>query len=168
MTIWSDIKLTRILAFTRTQHGLKMLVTTLPNDGLRPILRCLDLDSLVNLYATFDRAMQRSLSAPNALLALRFEKVAPRRVGMARYFLRAARDVYRLELAENSDWSAASYSLFQTLNPVELVLGQSFASGTLVQVMDDFSRNPRDEQLSNWAKMLPRTASPTFASSLLG
>ena len=137
-----------------------MLLTTLPTDGLRPILRFLDFDSLVNLHATFDLAIQRSLSAPNALPVLRFQPVKAARTDMARYFLRAVRDVYRLELAQNSEWSAASYPLLLTLNPVELVLEQCFASGTLVQVMDDFRRRPQDPALRSLAQNATKNGYP--------
>ena len=137
-----------------------MLLTTLPPDGLRPILRFLDFDSLVNLYATFDLAVQRSLSAPNSLQVLRFQPVQTARCGVSSYFLRAVRDVYRLELAQNSEWSAASYPLLLTLNPVELVLEQCFASGTLVQVMDDFRHSPQDSALRSSAQNATKNGYP--------
>lgn len=137
-----------------------MLISALPPDGIRYILRFLDYASLVNLNATFNRSIQRSLSAPNTFSVLRFEAVDELITGLSHYFIRSVRDVYRLELSGTSSWSPDSYTLLRTLNPVELVLERGFASGAQIQAMDDFSNNPTDTRLGELAKTMTKNGFP--------
>lgn len=111
-----------------------LYLNTLPLDGVRPILSYLDVESLVKLFATFDRKIQALLASPNAFEYLYIEAT---REGLVRapyrYFLSAVRNVNSLKVENELGWSAKTISLLQTLNPLHLDLGNGF-------LVDDYSK----------------------------
>lgn len=139
------------------------LLCQLPLDGIRPILSFLDLKSLTLLFATFDRRIQRLLSAPGAFAFLRI--LAPTSIPKAplRYFLMSVRQVAHLEFENDVGWSPATLPLLQAMNPRILDLGRNFMHPSALNLLRDASKSPQNENLARMAHSLMPSGLPRLA-----
>ena len=135
----------------------------LPLDGIRPILSFLDLTSLVKLFATFDRKIQRLLSAPGAFTYLRILPIVTVPRAPLRYFLMSVNNVSHLEFANGVKWAAPTLSLLKTLNPRRLSLGTEFLHPSVSSLLEDLAKNPKDEHLRRLAQFITPNRLPDFA-----
>lgn len=106
-----------------------MLLSSLPLEGLRPIISLLDLVSLARLYTTFDRSIQRKLSAPNAFASFHLMTIRGSEAPVLRYVLRQIRSVKQLVLGKDILIAAEDIPALATLNPVELRIDSSVRFG---------------------------------------
>ena len=135
----------------------------LPLDGMRPILSFLDLTSLVKLFATFDRKIQRLLSAPGAFTYLRILPIVTVPRAPLRYFLMSVNNVSHLEFANGVKWAAPTLSLLKTLNPCYLHLSPGFLHESVHALLMDLQSSPNDEHLRSLAKNMTDSLLPDFA-----
>ena len=141
----------------------RLLLNTLPLDGIRPILSYVDIISLIKLYATFDRKIQTLLSCPNAFAYLSI-KAAGKGMPRApyRYFVSSIRNVAYLKLENDVQWSPASISLLLTLNPRHLELGDNILHDSVSLMLADFAKDRTNEVLRSLAKNFNRRGLPNF------
>lgn len=98
-----------------------MHLNALPADLHRLILAWLDFRSIVRLFSTFDRSVQRTLSAPGAIDQLAIDGDANLLAGDLLYLLTSIRNVNKLELGRALHWRPERIaSLLPTLNPRHL------------------------------------------------
>lgn len=129
---------------------------TLPPDGIRPILKYLDLNTLARLFATFDRNITRQLSAPDAIFLLRIKKQKAPFAGLLRYFLSSVTNVVTLEFGNGVNITAEQLLLLKTLNPRHLKLKRQFLSFKTRALLAKFQMDPSEETLANiGAHLLP-------------
>lgn len=107
-----------------------MLLSTLPPDGIRPILLMLDVNSLVHLFATFDRKIQRMLTLPNSVFQLDIWDGQTLAQGAMRYFVSSLAGVKRLTLHPDGRLPLGCLKLVSSLYPTELVLHDALISFT--------------------------------------
>lgn len=140
-----------------------MSLNTIPLDGLRPILSYIDLESLIKLYATFDRKIQTLLSSASAFDYLCI-KAAGFRIPRApyRYFMSALRNVKRLRFEDDVNWSPTSISLLLTLNPREIETGRNFINLSVIEMISDAQRYPKNEVLQRMAQNFSSFGFPNF------
>lgn len=86
-------------------------------DILRPILRFLKEETLLNLFYTFDKRVQSLLVHPNMIPSLSLIRLQKDQKVLARYFMWAIREVDRLEI---DDKCLSSIHDLATLNPRHL------------------------------------------------
>ena len=141
-----------------------MELNTMPLDGLRPVLSYLDLESLIKLYATFDRKLQTLLSSPNAFAYLCIE-VAGKGIPVApyRYFITAVRSVTYLKFENDVCWSPSSVGLLQALNPRKLVIGARFLHSSVQKMLIDANRYPQNQELGRLASFFSFGGIPNFS-----
>ena len=138
-------------------------LNTLPLDGIRPILSYLDLESLIKLFATFDRKIQVLLSSPNAFAYLRLEPVSSSMPRTAyRYFVSSIRNVTHLELAKCVYWSPSSITLLLTLNPRHLEVGYGMLHRSVFEMLRDAKNFPSNEVLRSMAQNFDPNGIPNF------
>lgn len=99
-----------------------MSLVNLAPDAFRTIAHYLETEDLERLYATLNRRIQRSISTPGLLGVIRISSSKSGLSWQRVYFLRSARDVFRLELPDRLKWYFHLFPLIATLNPLELKL----------------------------------------------
>lgn len=137
-------------------------LSTLPLDGIRPILSLLDLESLVKLYATFDRSIQRLVSSSGAFNALTIKLTTNIPRAPLRYFLTAVRNVSDLTFADGTKWSAMTLPILTTLNPTSLSIGAAMMHPSVINLLEDFAKTPDDAFLRELAQNFTWCTLPNF------
>lgn len=122
----------------------------------------LDLASLVWLYATFDKQIQRLLHSRLAIGVLDLGALNKLPVGPTHYFLHAIRDVRRLEFPKAANLSPSSISLFSTLNPSELVLDGPILHPSVQELIRDATDRPLDPVLAHTKTLIQSFGIPRF------
>lgn len=140
-----------------------MELRTLPLDGIRPILAKLNLASLVKLFLTMDKSIQRLLSASGALTSLRISFTP----GVSRfallYFLRSVRNVKQLSFDIDIQWLPASLSLLASMNPSEVVLSKGLIQLKAADTMKAHLLAPQNPKLKQEAMNLTHILLPDFS-----
>lgn len=136
---------------------------TLPLDGFRAILPWLDLHSLVLLFCTFDRRMQRLLCLPSTFSVLTIPRDSTIKQEPLRYFLSSIRNVDELVLGEVVQWSARSMSLLTTLNPLRLTANNGFLHSSVDEMVLELKKDPERADLREKLDFFQPSGFPDFA-----
>lgn len=125
-----------------------MSLSSLPPDGLHPILHYLDLDSLVKLYVTFEKRLQRAMSLPSALPHLTISTTGKLPRAPVKYFLANIKSPRNLHFEKDVNWSAFTLPLLSALAPRHLTLNSGFLHSSTYQVGSDYLTGSHDESLA--------------------
>ena len=136
---------------------------TLPLDAFRHVLAMLDLQSCINLFATFNSGIQKRLSSPGAFDELRLSAVAADNMGPYRYFLRNIRDVSTLVLARSTQWEPTALGVLPSLNPKTLDLAQAVLHRSSMDLLNAYIDSPEENYFKTVASYFCWDASPNFA-----
>lgn len=140
----------------------KLTLSRLPLDGIRPILSLVDLESMVKLYATFDRSIQKLVASSGAFNSLTIKLTVALPRAPLRYFLSAVRNVSQLVFADGTKWSAMTLPLLSTLNPTTLSIGSGMMHPSVVNLLQDFVKTPDDTFLRETAQNFTCNVLPNF------
>lgn len=139
------------------------LLSGLPIDGARVIYALLDVDSLMNLFATNDRSIQKQLSFPGMFHTLTIPPVDSVRAPLLHRFLRSARHITRLDLQMNARIPVQLLPALTTLNPLELVLGENFLHPSTIGLLNWSECNPGFKPVSRLVADLSNNGFPVLA-----
>lgn len=130
---------------------------------MREILAYLDLDSVLELFATFDASISRFMASPGAFQYLRLPPINFRTYGKLKYLLKHIRNVSHLRIDKEVAWSPMTLGLLSTLNPLSLSLGSGFLHESSYKLLQDYIAQPDNPQLSSLAKNLCWDITPNLA-----
>jgi hypothetical protein len=124
-----------------------MDLRTLSFDGLRSILRFVDLDSLARLYATFDSRIQFLVSSPRVINYLDFPKVSKVPRSHIKYLLKSLKTIGQLIIPKDVSWSIFSLHLLSSLAPSSIVLHTGFLHVSTRQMWKERAKNASNPQI---------------------
>ena len=131
-----------------------MHVLHLPQEIIKNVLAYLDIESMVNLYFTFDSRTQRILSSPGAFESIVINRVKQRRLPLLKCFLMAVKDVDSLYFAPRVEWPIHFLPLLTTLNPRYLQLDEGFLHSSVKLFAKAFLIDPSNPKLRRLAELL--------------
>lgn len=133
-----------------------MSLASFSREGIHVIMRYVDLESLVRLYVTFDRRLQRSMSSAGALPYLRIRPITMIPKAPIKYFLSNIKSPRHIEFEKDVRWSAFTLPLLTALAPEFLTLNAGFLHFSTYRLLSD-AESSGDRQLkaaaSNFTKL---------------
>ena len=139
-------------------------LNNLPLAFISPILEYVDIVSLVKLYATFDRRLQKLLSSNGALLKLTISSLISVPKAPLRYFLTAVKSVKELSFEKNVNWSVITLPLLSSFSPQILELDAQLLHPSVFNLLADYNANPEDPFLKQFASYLLPTGFPRLCN----
>lgn len=130
-------------------------IYNIPPVVIRFILAYLQTDDLERLYGTLNRKIQKALSFPGVLGTLRISSPdTSLRYGQV-HFLKAVRNVTRLELPTRLKWSHRLFPLIASLNPLELKLRHDLSNKDIEKALGESPKSGKRPTEAQYWTLLP-------------
>ena len=135
----------------------------LPFDLLQSIADYLRLEDYTGLFATFDRSLQKTLSAPGFFRQLSIDADLRTLSWDVHYLLRAAREMGHLIIKDDVSFAPHELPLILSLNPLELTLPSILLLKYSTTLLEKYVNDKADKKERHLARFMTVVQLPKFS-----